>query len=66
MQFPLQNEGFHGGLGLADELPLLAGSAVKFEGPGAACHEHQFAYADLGVKVELPSRAIIGRLRGWR
>ena len=30
----LQEEGFHGGLGLADELPLLADSAVKFEGPG--------------------------------
>src|SRR5271157_4417500 len=58
----LQEEGFHGGVGLADELPLLAGSAVKFQGPGAACHEHQFAHADLGVKAELLSRAIIRAL----
>src|SRR5271166_5434621 len=46
----LQEEGFHGGLGLADDLPLLAGSAVKLEGPGAACDEHQLAHPDLGVK----------------
>ena len=68
-----QEEGCHGGLGLADELPLLAGSAVKLEGPGAACDEHQLAHPDLGVKAELLSRAIKraldldgeGRLRAW-